>query len=251
MTTTAVIEKDQPATEPMELMRIAIEKGTDADQLRQLVALQEQWRKDRAREAYVEAFNLAQKAMPVIFKDAVNKHTKSRYAKLETIMEQIRPIYSDHGFSMSFGTAESNLQGHVRIICDVRHRLGHCEHYQADIPLDGTGSQGNKSSMNAPQATGSTYSYGQRYLAKLIWNLTIAGEDDDGNGEVRGMSEEQQAELHRLVEQAKPKLDKFLRWIGANDLNDLTEPQFYKASYELLRQIREQARKAAAAKGGA
>lgn len=63
----------------------------------------------------------------------------------------------------------------------MHHVGGHCKRYEGDFPLYKAGAKGNDN-KTAIQATGSTFSYARRYLTYLIFNLTVADEDTDGNG---------------------------------------------------------------------
>lgn len=135
--------------------------------------------RDAARE-FAAAMKRAQAAMPIIQKRGSNQQTKSQYALLEDINRACTPIYTTEGFSLSFGTTKSDLQDHVGIVCDVLHEAGHSRTYHYDAPIDNAGINGSLN-KTLTHGRGSAISYGQRYLIKMIFNLTIGGEDDDGN----------------------------------------------------------------------
>jgi hypothetical protein len=168
------------ATNPLMLLERAVEKGMSPEQLRALVDLHEQWRAARAREAFMAALNSCQAEMPVMVRDGENKHTQSRYAKLDGIVHAAKPIYTSNGFALSFSEDDSKKEGFKRIVCDIVHREGHSERRWLDLPIDGTGAKGGKSSMNEVQGCISTGSYGQRVLLCRIFNITIADTDLDG-----------------------------------------------------------------------
>lgn len=151
--------------------------------------------RDAVRE-YAAAMQRAQAAMPNIKKRGKNKQTNSQYALLEDINQQITPIYTREGFSLSFGTVRSELEGHVGIVCDVLHSAGHSRTYTYDAPIDDVGIKGEKNKTQT-HGRGSAISYGQRYLIKMIFNLTIGGEDDDGNA----AGENEQQRIAREVAQ--------------------------------------------------
>lgn len=134
--------------------------------------------RDAAR-AYADAMKACQKEMPAIQKRGKNKQTNSRYALLEDINRLITPIYTRHGFSLSFGTDRSELPDHVGIVCDVMHDGGYSKTYTYDAPIDNVGIKGEKNKTTT-HGRGSAISYGRRYLVMMIFNLTI-GDDDDGN----------------------------------------------------------------------
>ncbi|GAB3054335.1 ERF family protein [Stenotrophomonas tumulicola] len=140
--------------------------------------------RDAARE-YAAAMKRTQSRMPNIQKRGNNPQTKSAYALLEDINRAITPIYTEEGFSLSFGTVKSDLPDHVGIVCDVLHDGGHSRTYHYDAPIDNAGINGSLN-KTLTHGRGSAISYGQRYLIKMIFNLTIGGEDDDGNGSSGG-----------------------------------------------------------------
>lgn len=165
---------------PFPLLDKMIEKGSTPEALGKMMDLAERWKAARAVEEFSEAMRTCQQEMPVVVKDAKNEHTRSRYARLEEVNKVIKPAYTKHGFSVSFGELQDAPEGMVRILADVRHSGGHSAPYRVDMPLDGVGSQGKANAMNPVQARGSTISYAKRYLLCMIFNVTIADEDTDG-----------------------------------------------------------------------
>lgn len=171
--------------------RAALNPDVDVDKMERLLSMQERILERQAEQSFNDSMRQAQIAMPTIDKDADNQQTNSKYARYESMNRAIKPIYTEHGFSLQFGTDDSPLDAHIRIICDVSHSGGHTKRFHYDLPPDGAGIKGtvNKTGVHA---SASTVSYGKRYLAAMIFNLTIGGEDDDGNaagGDTRSMRE--------------------------------------------------------------
>lgn len=223
MTTTAVLES-KPARgsdalaaarpdDPLAMLSAALQSGQDPAKLEKLMDLAERWKADRAAEQFAGAMNECQKLMPCVVKDALNKHTSSTYARLETVQTTIRPVYTQEGFSLSYGTEDSKLDGHVRVVCDVRHVGGHKERYTLDAPLDGAGMKGS-SNKTGIQATGSTISYARRYLLMMIFNLTVADQDTDGNAldALDTITEAEGLEVEDLITDSKADRERFLEW---------------------------------------
>jgi hypothetical protein len=191
------------------------------DKLDHLMRLQERVRSDDARKAYNAAMSAAQSEMGRISTDAVNPQTRSRYASYGQLDKALRPIYSRHGFAVSFNTADSPLEQHVRVLATVTHSEGHERDYQADIPCDGKGPKGNDV-MSKTHAAGSAMSYGQRYLFKLIWNVAIGENDDDGNaaaapqnGDVNALIPDADADqILALLKETKADLPLFWAWVS-------------------------------------
>lgn len=159
--------------------RAAMNPDVDIDKMERLLQMQERILDRNAEQGFNQAMSKAQTDMRPVVRDASNEQTRSRYARLETIDRQIRPVYTNCGFSLSFGTDDCPLEGHIRITCDVSHTGGHSKRYKADMPLDMNGMKGNQN-KTATHAHGSTMSYGRRYLTLMIFNVAMAQEDDDG-----------------------------------------------------------------------
>lgn len=220
---------------PIDILQTAVDRGLDADQLEKLMLMQERWEAGQAKKQFSEAMHNCQQEMPQIVKDAENSHTRSRYALLETVQKHARPVYAKHGFSLSFGEADCPTADHKRTVCDVRHSGGHCERYHIDLPIDGEGAKGGKSSMNAVQGSISTTSYGQRRLICMIFNITVADEDDDGQT-LSKINEQQYATLEDWIELLKPtpwKLGPFLNWLQVKSIGELPAAKFNQAANEL------------------
>lgn len=166
---------------PLALIRQAVGMGLGPEQLKALVDLQEQVRGSRAREEFAAAMVACQEELPLIVKDKENNQTKAKYARMETVQLQAKPVLSKHGLSLSFSEADCPTPGSKRIVCTVRHRAGHSEQHFMDLPLDGFSANGKPiGAMNPVQAAASTGTYAQRYLTCRIFNITIADTDRDG-----------------------------------------------------------------------
>jgi hypothetical protein len=190
----------------------------DVGKIADLLAMQRLAEADAALRAYMTASNEVQRAMEPIVRNAPNGQTKSKYATHEALDRALRPIYTEHGFSISFNTADSPLAEHVRVLCYLQHIGGHREVYQCDIPCDGKGAKGNDV-MTKTHAVGSAMTYGKRYLLALAFNIALTDTDDDGNGAsakvASGLvSDAQSTELLRLLKNDKALETRILTWVG-------------------------------------
>ena len=184
VTEIVVAEPESQANSLMTgILRAASDPNTDVDKLERLAALYERIGASRAEQAFDAAMSLAQSEMRPIAADANNPQTKSKYASYAALDRELRPIYTKHGFSLGFGTAEGAPPDCVRVRCRVSHRDGHRNVEHVDMPADGKGAKGGDV-MTKTHATGAALTYGQRYLLKLIFNIAV-GDDDDGNGASR------------------------------------------------------------------
>lgn len=161
------------------LERLARDPSVEVERMEGIMGLFERMDARRADQQFSEALTAAQAEMARIATDANNSQTNSRYATFAAIDRALRPVYTRHGFSLSFGSETSALADHVKVTCKVRHSAGHSELHAIDMPCDGKGARGGDV-MTKTHAVGAAMTYGQRYLIKAIFNVAI-GLDDDGN----------------------------------------------------------------------
>ena len=205
--------------------RAASDPTVDVEKMERLFAMHERMEAKQAERDYANAMMRAQKAMPVIAKERENKQTKSWYADMEAINKKIVPVYTAEGFSLSFGQADCPIADCVRVTCDVLHIGGHSKRFQYDNPIDDAGLQGAKN-KTPTHGRASATTYAQRYITKMIFNLTLGDEDDDGNGahpqdEPARISEEQEATLSGLIASTRSSLRDYLAWLKIDSLADL------------------------------
>jgi hypothetical protein len=144
---------------------------------------------------------------------------KATYATWEDTVGAIRPILARHGFSLTFKPGRS-ARGVPTVTGVLRHQAGHKEAAEIELPADATGDK------NPVQAIGSTMSYGQRYVARMLLNLISRGEDDDGQAAGQSAAEREAiAEINALSGR-----DAFLAWKrGARKrLGELAAPAFQR-----------------------
>lgn len=162
------------------IIRAASDPATDVGKVRELLAMKKQLEDERKVQEYAEAMHTAQGLMPKIVKDKENKETHSKYPSLENVSKSIDAIARQHGFTHSYGSDDSKIANHYRIVCDLTHINGHTRRYHLDLPADATGQKGNRNKSEV-HAVVSTTSYGRRVVKVLIWDLIIVDSDVDGN----------------------------------------------------------------------
>lgn len=224
--------------------RAARDPAVDIDKMRDLMTMRKEMLADEAKRAYDVALSAMQPELPVISRRGkIEVRAKSatgnrdgevqqstRYALWEDINEEIKPVLGKHGFALSFrvGLAQD---GKITVTGILSHREGHREETTMTLPHDSTGSK------NAVQAVGSSTSYGKRYTAQALLNLTSRGEDDDGKNAVSGpdtINDDQIAQLVTLIqdvggdrhEELKASL---LKYFGFEKLADIPATEFRRA----------------------
>ena len=208
-----VLHSDSSPAQPMppaditmtQVLAMVVQKeGADVEVLKAMVSLKKELDADVAKKKFYNAFAKVQKEIKPVLETKRNTQTQSNYAPLENMNAMIMPIAAKHGFSMTFNQGESKKEGYLRILGELAHNAGHLkDDYFVDLPIDDKGIKGtvNKTLIHG---TSSTFSYGQKYLVKLMFNISTIGEDDDGNaagGKVVNdtITDEQAEELNILI----------------------------------------------------
>ena len=226
---------------PMDMLNMAVSQNADLDKLEKLMALQERWEANEAKKAFISAMSNVQAKTKRIEADSENKQTHSRYASYAALDRVLRPIYTEEGFSLSFGTGETQSENVVRVICDAYHRNGHVVNYHIDMPSDGKGAKGGDV-MTKTHATGSAVRYGMRYLLNMIFNVAI-GVDDDGNGAgIEYITEGQAADLNALLDEVGADKVKFKAHFKIDKIEELPA-KAYKQAVALTEAKRKQPQK--------
>lgn len=232
-----VIELDKtPAavgTESATLIAIISQAARDPSvDINKMERLMEMHERLTAREAE-KAFNIAMTACQIEVKqvapDADNPQTRSKYATYAKLDSVLRPIYTKHGFALSFDEHDSPKPDHVRVVCYLSHVGGHQRTYHRDMPADGKGAKGGDV-MTKTHAAGAAGSYGARYLLKGIFNVAVGEYDNDGNTEETGMSDQDIANFIAKMDEAG---------------NDTELKAFFRSAYEAAQNAKDKKAEAA------
>lgn len=179
--TAAIVPINDHAAMMATITRAAADPNVDIEKMERLWAMKERMDARAAEAAYADAFAEMQLELPAIAergKAEVNGSVRYTFAKWEDINTAIKPVLAKHGFALSFRT---DFTAGITVSGVLQHRLGHREETAITLPSDKTGSK------NDVQAVASAISYGKRYTAAALLNLTSHGEDDDayqaGGGE--------------------------------------------------------------------
>lgn len=207
-------------------MAKAIERG-DTETMEKLFAMRREMRSESAEMAFNAAMTQAQREMRQVTADASNPQTRSRYATYSALDRMLRPIYTSHGFALSFNTGDDVPAEMVRVLCDVSHDGGFSKHYKVDMPADGKGAKGGDV-MTRTHAAGAALSYGMRYLLKMIFNVAIGEDDNDGNAPIsyEPITKSQVADLTALIEEVGGNLPVFLKWAQVDSLEEIRASEY-------------------------
>src|SRR4051812_23812986 len=153
--TALAVQSADPFTAMVE--RLAANPDVDVVKLEKLIAMQERILDRNAEAAFNAAFAEMAGEIPTVTERG--KTDKGTYARLEDIIQAVRPILQRHGFALSHRTEwpEKTL---VKVVGILTHREGHSR--QSEF-LSGADASGSK---NAIQGLGSAVAYGRRYTTK-------------------------------------------------------------------------------------
>lgn len=145
------------------------------------------------KRKFWQAFLAAQKKMENVSRDALNpffttKDKKAKYATLENVLDEVKPILNGEGICLSqypgeFATAVDKVEVVTRL---VHAETGYVYTVQSIIPVK---------DPTDPQKLGSAITYGKRYALLAVCGLGT--EDDDGNSAAKKPAEKSPIDVLR------------------------------------------------------
>lgn len=165
--------QETPASEAVGMLpmieRAARDPNVDVDKMERLMSMMERVESRHAEAAFATDLAEMQDELPSIGErgNAAGRYT---YALWEDINAAIKPVLKRHGFALSFRT---DFTDGISVTGVLSHKGGHKIDTTIKLPADASGNK------NAVQAVASSVSYGKRYTAGALLNLTSHGEDDD------------------------------------------------------------------------
>jgi hypothetical protein len=178
--------------------RVLVDPSVDLARLEKLMDLHDRVQARRAKAAFFADFSAMQPELPgvaqtgriIVYSKAdrerqpPNPNAKpiqeTPYSSLADINEAIKGPLAKFGFALSFKTGIAP-DGRITVTGILGHREGHEEQTTMVLMHDSTGSK------NPVQAMGSSITYGKRYTASLLLNITSrAPTDGDDDGRAAG-----------------------------------------------------------------
>lgn len=175
----AVVEprRRPSASNPMQMLAIAVERGDDMEKLRQLMDLKDRWEAGEAKKAFVVAM-AGFKSEPVeILKSKrvdIPGGAKFAHATLADVADGVCAALSKHGLSHRWETKQDGDL--ITVTCVLTHIDGHEERTTLFARPDDSGKK------NAIQQVASTVTYLERYTLMAACGLAAKDMDDDGRG---------------------------------------------------------------------
>jgi hypothetical protein len=214
------------------IVRVASDPNFNPDTLERLYSLHERECGRQAKAQYAEALAAMQPHLPVVGRNGTIVIKKqgtqevvqsTPYTLWEDVNEAIRPQMAEHGFALSFRIGKE--ADRVVVTGILSHKAGHQEESTLSLPLDTTGSKNNV------QAIGSSVSYGKRYVAMAMLNITSRGEDDDGKAADPNflISNDELDDLNALMDEVGADRTRFLNFMKIDALATLPKSRLPEA----------------------
>lgn len=206
--------------------RVVTNPDIDVTKIQALLDMKRQMDRDAAERAFNLAMSAAQSEIqPVARKTDADRY---KFAEFDAIDSAIRPIYTRHGFALTFGSKDS-AKG-LCVTCTVLHKDGHSKDYELAGALDTAGMKDGKTKTEI-QGTGSSASYLQKYLTRLIFNV-VTKKDTDGAGaaDQEPITTDQAAGLDKRLRAISDKaLPNFLVWAKIEALTEIRAAKYAAA----------------------
>jgi hypothetical protein len=196
---------------PQNLIALAIQNGSNIEQLEKLMALKERWDATIAKKSFLAAMASFQNRVPTIQKKKLVNYsnkaggvTNYKFAELGEIDETIKETLSNNGLSKRWEIAEQG--DNIICTCIISHVDGHSEKTTMSSVKDGSGGK------NEIQSRASAVSYLQRYTLIGALGLTTASEDNDGDG-----TPPQKTYSQQQPQQSQQQNNVALEWLNVTD----------------------------------
>lgn len=222
------VAPDRSANPVMDMIAQAVRDQQPMEVIRELKDMAKELAQDEAQRQFNTAMGRAQSEMGRVGADASNSQTRSRYATYAALDKALRPIYTRHGFAISFDTGDDAPDGCIRVLAYVTHEAGFTRTYRADMPADGKGAKGGDV-MTKTHAAGAAMSYGMRYLLKMIFNVAVGEEDTDGNMPQQTITEDQRDDLLALINEVGGSAQVFCKYFDIDAIGKLPAAKYQRA----------------------
>lgn len=227
----AVVEPTSESAAILNMIeRVARDPSVDIARIERLYDLHQAAASRSAKTQFLAAFARLQADLPAVERKGTG-HNNKKYARFEDFIEKVKPELAKHGFSLSFRIAQEPTT--IKVTGVLGHEAGHIEETSLTLPADTTGNK------NPVQAWGSSISYGKRYVGLTLLGIATEDEDDDGkkSGAVETITEEQAADLKKLMEKANLEDQIIFEHFKVAALTELTPDQLKTATAKLNKKL--------------
>jgi hypothetical protein len=220
------------------LMHMAIDRGLPAAELKELFALHERMTDREAANEFNRALAAFRAECPKIHQNRTAQITTSSggsysftYAELDEITRIVDPILVKHGFSYTWDS-ETNEKALLTSTFILTHVNGHSRRTHFTVPTE------NKSGMSPQQKIGAADSFAKR--KSMCNGLGIVTTDNEVDPQAEAeensppITSQQAIELTHLIRESKTNLDRLLRYLEIQKIEQLPATKFEALKRQLL-----------------
>lgn len=211
-----------------EMLVGVLQKGVTSENVAavgELTKLYERMQDRQAKKEFATAFVELQIEIPKIVANkpvpGKGNTIKYKFAPLEEIDAQLRPIALKHGFTYAFSESDAQQQGRITKVCTVTHVGGHSRSNPYTVRI-GSGPPGSTES----QADGSAHSYAKRGALCDAFNIVVLHQDTDGRAEGGSITAEQAQDLRRRVQETGSDEAGFLKFANSSTFEGIAAGRY-------------------------
>ena len=167
-----------------------------------------------------------QKELKDVFKGTSGFNYK--YASLDKVYDEVRPKYVKHGLSLSHEKSYNRSANTIELRTLLMHSSGEWIEYYGSLPF------AQMKQMNDYQASGSGFTYLERYQTSAIFGIT-SDEDQDAQGEQMPatISDEQAREITKIINEVGADYTSFIGYFKCSDVLEMKLSDYQKAKVML------------------
>ena len=164
----------QPEFSVENVIISAIKQGLPVETMEKILAMRKELKEEKAKEEFDNAMANFQMHCPEIKKNKVVRDKSGSvlytYASIDEIVNKTKKLLAENGLSYSIKT-EKTANG-VKSICIIKHRAGHSEQSEMEVPL------GNQTGiMSASQVMAGASTFSKRYAFCNALGIMTSDED--------------------------------------------------------------------------
>lgn len=213
----------------IELLHVALEKGTDVNSLDKLLTLHERIADRQAATEFAQAMAAFKaECRPILHNKKADFNAKSgpvkyTYASLDEIARTIDPILAKYGLSYSWDSKVE--QGMLSCACTVRHVAGHAGPPSTFmLPIE------NSSVASPQQKVGMALTFAQRRTVTSALGITTADEDSERlEVDPTPINDDQVVHLDDLIRTHEVPRIRFLKMMEVHDLKEIRAVDYNSA----------------------
>lgn len=224
------------SADPSQLLALAVQRDFDIDKLRELMALEREWRRDKAESEYAIAMSRFGELKQIVTHNRQGTtagNARFSYADFPQMVDTITPWLTQCGLTFSHRQdppvmAESGKVAYVMVHCTIQHTAGHAKDFSypaiPDMRLDGK--------VSPSQLIQLAVTYTKRQTLAMALGLATAEDrdDDDSSG---AMAEKitiaQAVHIKEALAETEGDEGKFRAYMKVEKIEDIPLQEYGKA----------------------